>query len=193
MAFGIALAVELAIFFGAMVYPIAPSQQASLLNQANGLLNSTTGQGPAGVFSAIFDNNLRVALLEMIPAAGALLFGLSIFTTGQVIQVLAISSHLPGPVFGLALFFFPFAIVELTAYAIAVASGTMLIVAWRRKTFVDELRVFLVEVVVVAAVVLIAAAMETAGIVNPLVSLVLWVPTALAVASLAVYVRRGQA
>ena len=193
LAFGVALAIELAIFFGAMVYPIDPSQQTALLNQANALVNSTSGQGPAGVFSAIFDNNLRVALLEMVPAAGALFFGVSIFVTGQVIQALAISSHLPGPVFGLALFFFPFAIVELTAYAIAVASGTMLIVAWRRKTLISELRVFFVEILVVAAVVFVAAAMETAGIVNPFVSLALWLPTALVVAVLAVYVRGGRA
>jgi putative effector of murein hydrolase LrgA (UPF0299 family) len=127
----------------------------------------------------------------MIPAAGALLFGASIFVTGQVIQVLAISSHLPGPVFGLALFFFPFAIVELSAYAMAVASGTMLIVAWRRKKLMSELRVFLVEAVVVVMTVLIAAAMETVGIVNPVVSLALWLPTGLAIAALAVYVRGG--
>jgi len=190
LAFAIALAVELVIFFGAMVYPIDPAQQTALLNQANTLLNATGGQGPTGVFSSIFDNNVRVALLEMIPAAGAFLFGLSIFTTGQVIQVLAISSHLPGPLFGLALFFFPFSIVELTAYAIAVASGTMLIVAWRRKTLAQELPVFVVEAAVVVVVVLIAAAMETANILSPIISLGLWAPTALAVAVLAVYIRR---
>ena len=190
LAFGFALAVELTIFFGAMVYPIPSAQQAQLLNQANALMNSTTSQGPAGMFSAIFENNVRVALLEMIPAAGAFLFGVSIFTTGQVIQALAISSHLPGPLFGLALFFFPFSIVELSSYAIAAASGTMLIFAWRRKTLADEIRVFVLEALVVVLAVLLAAIMETAGIVEPLAGLALWLPTALGIAVFAMYLRR---
>lgn len=192
LAFAAALAIELAIFFGAMAYPIDPAQQTELLNQANALMNSTSSQGPAGVFSAIFDNNVRVALLEMIPAAGAFLFGLSIFTTGQVIQALAISSNLPAPVFGLALFFFPFAMVELASYAVAAASGTMLIVAWRRKTLTSELPVFLVEAAVVVIAVLIAAVMEAVGIADPMVGLALWLPTALAIAAFAVYMRRGR-
>lgn len=192
MAFGAAFAIELAIFFGAMMYPVDPSQQAALLNQANALMNSTGSQGPAAVFSAIFNNNLRVALLEMLPAAGAFLFVVSIFTTGQVIQVLAMSSNLPGPVFGLALFLFPFVIVELSAYALAVASGTMLIVAWWRKTFTSEIRVFVVEAVAVTVTLLVAAAMETVGILNPFVSLALWLPTGLAIGVVVLYVRGGR-
>jgi Stage II sporulation protein M len=189
LVFAAALAIELAIFFGAMVYPIDPAQQTQLLNQANALMNSTSSQGPTGVFSAIFDNNVRVALIEMIPAAGAFLFGVSMFTTGQVIQALAISSHLPGPVFGLALFFFPFALVELSSYAVAAASGTMLIVAWRRKTLANELRVFVAEGIVVVIAVLIAAVMEAAGIVDPVVGLALWLPTILAIAAFVIYLR----
>ncbi len=189
IAFAAAFAIELAIFFGAMVYPLDPVQQKALLDQANALTNSATGQGPAGMFSAIFDNNLRVALLEMVPAAGALFFAVSIFTTGQVIQALAISSNLPGPLFGVALFFFPFAIVELSSYAVAVASGTLVLVAWRRKTLASELRVYLLEGIVVVVAVLIAAAMETVGIVNPFVSFALWLPTALSIAMFVVYIR----
>ncbi len=176
--FGIALLLEFGIFFGAMIYPIDPAQQQALMQQANTLVGTTAGQGPLGIFAAIFANNLRVALLEMIPVAGAALFVISIFTTGQVIQALAISSNLPGPVFGLALFFFPFSIVELSAYAVAVASGTMLLASLRRKSFGREARVFVLEVVVVAAAILLAAAMETVGLVNPFVSFALWLPTA---------------
>jgi len=190
LAFAVALLIELAIFFGAMVYPISPAQQTQLLNQANTLLNSTSSQGPTGMFSAIFNNNVRVALLEMIPAVGAFLFGVSMFTTGQVIQALAISSHLPGPVLGLALFFFPFAIVELSSYAVAAASGTMLIVAWRRKRLSDEIPVFVAEAGVVVAAVLIAAVMEATGILDPVAGLALWLPTALAIAVFVVYLRR---
>ncbi|MDV3293856.1 MAG: stage II sporulation protein M [Nitrososphaerales archaeon] len=190
--FGLALLVELGIFFGALVYPIDPAQQQSLMQQANTLVGTTTGQGSVGIFAAIFANNLRVALLEMIPVAGAALFVLSIFTTGQVIQALATSSNLPGPVFGVALFFFPFAIVELSAYAMAVASGTMLLTSLRRKTFSREVRVFVLEAAVVVAAIMIAAAMETVGLVNPFVSFALWLPTAVGLTALVFVFRNAQ-
>jgi len=189
--FGLAFAVELTVFFGAMLYPMEPARQQALLEQANALIGSTSQQGPVGAFSLIFGNNVRVALLEMIPVAGAVLFFVSIFTTGQVIQALAFSSHLPGPVFGLALFFFPFAVFELSAYAIAVASGSMLLVAWRRRTLGRELRVFVLEAALVVAAVLVAAAMETVGIVDPLASFALWLPTAVGLTALVFVLRKA--
>jgi uncharacterized membrane protein SpoIIM required for sporulation len=187
--FGITLLVELIIFFVAMVIPIGPAQQQELVRQANDLLGSTGQQTSITIFSAIFSNNIRVALIDMVPAAGAALFVASIYTTGQVIQALAISNGLPGPLFGVLLFLFPFALVELSAYAIAVASGTMLLVAWRRKTLRKELWVFVFEMVAVFVCVLVAAVMETVGIVTPLVGLSLWLPMAAAIFALAMAAR----
>ncbi len=185
-----AFAVELAIYFGAMVYPIDPVQQQALQQQAQALANATVGQGPAAAFVGIFENNVRIALLEMIPAAGALLFAFVTFSTGQVIQVEAIGSGFPGPAFGLLLFVFPFAIVELSSYAIAVGSGSMVLVAWRRKTLHKEVGVFLLEACVVVVAVLAAAAMETMVDVNVVISLALWLPTALAIAMIAIFGKR---
>jgi len=185
-----AFAVELAIYFGAMVYPIDPVQQQALQQQAQTLANATIGQGPMAAFVGIFENNVRIALLEMIPAAGALLLALITFSTGQVIQVEAIGSSLPSPVFGLLLFLFPFAIVELSSYAIAVGSGSMVLVAWRRKTLHKEVRVFALEVCIVVVAVLAAAAMETMIDVNVVISLALWLPTALAIAMIIVFGKR---
>jgi hypothetical protein len=190
--FGVALAIELSIFFGAMVYPMDQAQQQALLQQANGLVGSTTGQGSLGIFATIFGNNVRVALLEMIPVAGAFLFVLSIFTTGQVIQALAMASNLPGPVFGVALFFFPFAIVEFSAYAIAVASGSMVLAAWRSKRLRSEVRIFGLEAALVVVFILLAAAMETVGIVSPFVSFALWLPTAIGLTAVVVLFRGGK-
>jgi len=189
--FGATLAVELAIFFGAMIYPIDPAQQQELVRQANSILGSTGNQTSVSIFTAILSNNARVAGVEMIPAAGAALFVASIFTTGQIIQALAISSNVPGPLFGVLLFFFPFAIVELSAYAIAVASGSMLIVAWRRKTLGREAKVFVLEVGLVFFCVFLAAAMETVGIVSPVVGFALWLPTAVGIFALVMIVRES--
>lgn len=189
--FGAVLAVELTMFFFSLVYPIDPAQQQALMDQANSVIGSTTGQTATGVFSAISGNNLRVALLEMVPVVGVLLFAFSIFTTGQIIQALALSQGLPGPLFGAALFFFPFAILELSAYAVAVASGTMLLVAWRKKTLHWELRIFAMEAVVVIVAILVAAGMETLGIVSPFYSFALWLPTGLGLTALVVFLRGG--
>lgn len=192
LAFAAAFAVELAIYFGAMAYPVAPAQQQALQQQAKALANATIGQGPLVAVAGIFENNVRIALLEMVPAAGALLLAVVSFSTGQVVQVEAIGTSVPGPVFGLLLFVFPFAIVELSSYAIAVGSGSMLLVAWRNKTLHQEARVFLVEIGVVVVALLVAAAMETVVDVNLAISLALWLPTALAIAMIAVYGRRLQ-
>jgi hypothetical protein len=190
--FASAFAVELVIYFSAMVYPIDPVQQQALQQQAQTLVNATVGQGPMAAFVGIFENNVRIALLEMIPAAGALLFASVSFSTGQVIQVEAIGSSLPSPILGLLLFVFPFAIVELSSYAIAVGSGSMVLVAWRRKTLHKEIRVFLLEACVVVVAVLAAAAMETMVDVNVTISLALWLPTALAIAMVIVFGKRFQ-
>jgi len=190
--FAFALAIELAIYFAAMAYPIGPAEQQALQQQAQSLVNATIGQGPLVAVAGIFANNVRIALLEMIPVVGALILAAVSFSTGQVIQVEAMSTSIPGPVFGLFLFVFPFAIVELSSYALAVGSGSMLVVAWRRRTLHEEMRVFILEAGVIIVAVLVAAAMETMVDVNMVASIALWLPTALVIAMIAFYGRRSR-
>ncbi len=59
--------------------------------------------------------------------------------------------------------------------------------AWRRGRLGRELRVFVLEMVSVAVVLLVAAVMETATKFYPLLGLVLWLPTALAVIWIVAY------
>lgn len=182
---------ELLLFFGAMVVPIDPSTQQRLQQAANSLQNSTTDRAPAAVLGLIFSNNVKVALAEMIPGAGAFVFFISILNTGQVIQVLALSRGVPGIFYGVALFLFPFSIVELSAYALAVCSGSMLIVAWRRSRLRREAPVFVLELLGVVLILLVAATMETITLLLPEVGLALWLPTGLLVAWLAITLRRA--
>lgn len=181
---------ELLLFFGAMVVPIDPSTQQRLQQAANSLQNSTSNQAPIAVLGLIFSNNVRVALAEMIPGAGALVFFISILNTGEVVQVLALSNGVPGVFYGVALFVFPFSIVELFAYALAVCSGSMLIIAWRRNRLRKEARVFVYELIGVVAILLVAAAMETITLLFPEIGLALWLPTGLLIAWLAITLRR---
>jgi Stage II sporulation protein M len=189
LIFGIVLLAELVVFFIGTAFPISPAQQVVLSNQEQTLLNQTSNIGPLATVFAIFANNFKVALLEMIPLLGIIAFFSSIFLTGQIFQVEAISRNVPGPVIGGVLFVFPFAIVELSCYAIAVASGTMLIVALPTRRLARELRVFAVQVVAVALLLIFAATMETITIFIPLIGLAFWVPLLLLAYSLVLRVR----
>jgi uncharacterized membrane protein SpoIIM required for sporulation len=186
-----AFLMEMVIFFGAMVIPMDQATQQTLQQAANGIHNATSSSSPLVLVGNIFANNVRVALVEMIPAVGALVFFVSIFTTGQIIQVVAASNGLPGAFYGVALFVFPFSIVELSAYALAVGSGSMLIVAWRRRTLRREVRVFVLEILAVVGILLIAAAMETTSLIAPVFGLTLWFPLGLFIAWLAIKLRRN--
>jgi hypothetical protein len=125
----------------------------------------------------------------MIPGAGALVFVATMFTTGQILQVLTVTTGVPGVLLGLILFVFPYTIIELSAYALAVVSGSMLVVAWRRKTLRREVHAFLYEAIGVVLILLVAAAMETATVVSIPLGIALWLPTALVVVWLAIRLR----
>lgn len=181
---------ELLLFFGAMAVPVDPDTQQRLQQAANSLQNSTVDQTPTAILGFIFSNNVRFALAEMIPGAGVLVFFVTILNTGQVIQVLALSRGLPGVLYGVALFVFPFSIVELFAYALAVCSGSMLIISWRRNRLRREARVFVFEAIGVVLTLLLAATMETITLLSPLIGLALWLPMGLLVAWLAIILRR---
>jgi hypothetical protein len=177
------LLVELAIFFAATAVPMDATTQHALQNESNAL-NATTGSlGPPALVAFIFTHNAMIALLEMVPALGGVLWLFSIYATGQVISASAAAHGIPGPVLGADLLFLPFAVVELSAYAVSVASGTMLIAAWRRHGLRGEVRVLGLEACAVLGLLLTAATMETVTIINPYLGLSLWVPLGLVIAA----------
>jgi len=171
------LVAELALFILAIVVPADTSLRQQLVTQGLQSLPSTNTSADAlvGLFVA---NNLRVALLEMIPAVGFFLLPLSIFTSGVIIQGIAVSKAVSPVVVAISYMLLPFTFVELAAYAVAFVSGTMVFVAWRRKRLHREAMVFLLEVVEVAVILTVAAAMEAITIVNPIAGLLLWLPMA---------------
>ena len=184
--------VELTIFFLATSVPMDAATQQALQNEAKNLTGASNSLGPPGQFVYIFTHNAAIAFGEMVPVVGGLLWVVSIYATGQIFQAVAISQGAPGALYGLLLLFFPFAIVELSAYAVAVGSGVMLIVAWRRRRLRSEMRVLILELGIVAAMLLLAAAMETVTIVDPVLGIALWIPTALTIAALTLIFVRAQ-
>lgn len=191
IVFGVLLAVEFGILFAALSWPMDQATQQSLLQQANNILGGAKNPEPVALFTTIFTNNVRVALVEMIPVLGLLVFVISIFTTGQVIQVISLSEGLPGTLGGVILLVFPFALIELSAYVIAVGSGTLLLAGWGQKRLRREVKVFVLEALLVVAILVIAAAMETATIMLPVIGLALWLPTAFSIVWLVTLLRKS--
>ena len=186
------LIVELAIFAFGLLTPLSSPVQQNLLNQTNNQFGSVPTATPAQLVSLIFTHNVVIGLVEMIPVLGALLFVYSIYVTGLVAQVIAVSAGYPSQ-FGVILFAFPYSIVELSAYAIAVGAGMMLVVSLRKKRLRRELKVLVLEMAAVVVVLLAAALMETATRFSPLVGFSLWIPTGLAAAGVVIYSRGRQA
>ena len=186
------LVVELVIFSAGLFTPLSPQAQQSLENQTSTQFASVPSATPIGFFLLVFPHNLEIALLEMVPLLGAFIFGYSMYATGLAAQVIAVSGGVPAA-FGAVIFAFPYTVVELSAYSIAVGSWAMLLLSLRSHSFGKELKVFILEIPVVAAVLLIAAAMETATRASLLLGFILWVPTGVAAALIVVASRRKRA
>jgi len=194
LAFGISLLVVLVLFLLAIVVPADPSFRQTLVTVANSSLPSKNVSAQALIVD-IAKNNARVALLEMIPGFGFFFLPLSIFASGVIIQGLALSQSIPPSIAAVNYVLLPFTYVELSAYALAFVSGTMLIVAWRNMRLRTEARVFVLELVAVVIIVIVAAVMETITIFSaaagaPVVGLLLWAPLIGAVVPLVMRIRR---
>ncbi len=176
-------AVELVVFVSGLVTPLSSGEQQIIANQTTTQFAPIQSASLQEQVVFIFSHNLLIALAEMVPVFGAFLFVYSVHFTGLVTQAIVAEKNLPG-LAGLILFIFPYTFVELSAYAIAVASGVMLIWAAIMKRLVRELKVFAIEVVVIVAVLFTAAAMEAATGSSWIVGIALWIPTGLAMVGL---------
>ncbi|TLX95862.1 MAG: stage II sporulation protein M [Thaumarchaeota archaeon] len=188
------LLIELTIFFMAMAFPLDPTQQQSLYTEGQQLVQSVNGGGPLDMFYGIFLNNVRIALIEAIPFVGPVFLGYSIFYTGEVLQAFAVSSNPPVPplILGAVTFVFPHALIEFAGYAVAVTASVMLVWAGIKKRLRAEIRVYAQEVLIAGAILFVAAATETIEIVTSetFLTLVLWVPIAIGIVVIWVWLRR---
>jgi hypothetical protein len=174
---------ELVIFVSGLLTPLPSSEQQIIANQTSSQFAPIQSASLPQQIVFIFSHNLLIALFEMVPVLGAFLFIYSVHFTGLVTQAIVAEKNLPG-LAGLILFIFPYTLVELSAYAIAVASGVMLIWSAIVKRLVRELKVFAIEAVVIVAVLFTAAAMEAATGSSWIVGIVLWIPTGLVIVGL---------
>jgi uncharacterized membrane protein SpoIIM required for sporulation len=189
-----ALMIELTIFFTAMAFPLDPVQQRLLYTEGQQLVQSVSGGSPLDMFSGIFLNNVRIALIEAIPFVGPVFLGYSIFYTGEVLQAFAVSSNPPVPplILGVVTFIFPHALMEFAGYAVAVTAGVMLIWAGIKKRLRTEIKVYAQQVLIAGAILLVAGATETVEIVSSqtFLTLILWVPMAIGIVVIWVWLHK---
>jgi hypothetical protein len=185
-----AFVVEVGLFLAGLLAPVDQLTRQAVANQTGSQISSIARAPPTQAVFLIFGHNVLIALVETVPVLGALLFASSIYTTGLVAQAILSSEGLPGG-YGILLFLLPYSLVELSAYAVAVGSGVMLLAAWRRKSLSVEARVFVLEVCLVVGLLIVAAAMEEATVLYPAVGFALWIPTGLAIAAVVLARSRG--
>ncbi|MGA2666436.1 MAG: hypothetical protein ABSF83_15980, partial [Nitrososphaerales archaeon] len=71
--------IEIALFFVISSLPFFSGEQALYTGQAKQLNSTFANQGFVSTFGGIFLNNYRIALLEMVPGLGVILFALSLY------------------------------------------------------------------------------------------------------------------
>ena len=119
-----------------------PVYSPSLVQQYNSLEQSITNQSYIGIAISIFANNIRVAILDFIPAIGIIFFAYSIVNTGMLLSAVATAKGLPGFIVALLLLTLPHSFVELPSYAIATASGLYMLI--RRNDWIRGLITFVI-------------------------------------------------
>jgi uncharacterized membrane protein SpoIIM required for sporulation len=165
----ILFAVEIVVVVYITSLPFFPSELNTYETQYKSIA-PVLKASPAGQVSAIFANNFRVATIELIPALGLAVFGLSLYETARIVEVIGLIEGV-GAGFALAnLFFLPSTWLELPAYAIAAAESVYLVYAaylgfkGRRGRLVREIRFLLVNVLLIAGVLMVAAVFEVSEI-----------------------------
>lgn len=179
-----------------------PSELAAYQKQYNSTA-AILNQSAPGQVAGIFSNNFRVAVIEIIPAFGVAILGLSIYETARIVEVIGITSGRPLAEALANLFILPSTWLELPAYAIAATESMYLVYSvylgfksgWAK--FVRELRFLLVNVLLIAGVLTVAAVFEVAEIQlengpAPILALLTWLPFVVVFAGAVKFWRRAR-
>jgi uncharacterized membrane protein SpoIIM required for sporulation len=194
--------VELVLIFVVANAPFFPNEYNSYYQQYNNITPILSNNAIQQILD-IFSNNFRVALIEIIPILGVLVFGISIYSTARVVEVIGIVQK-EGTVAALTtLFALPSTWLELPAYCIATVESLFLAYAlfrvarYGRSVFIREVRFLLVNIILIAGVLIVAATVEVTeiqleavgsadfGQAGSIIAFLTWVP-ALVIITLAV-------
>jgi len=168
--------IEVGLFFVVASLPFFPGEQALYTSQSNQINSEFANASLLTQFWGIFTNNFRIAALEMIPGFGVLLFGISLYATARILEVISITDGTSAVlVIIILLLLFPHSYIELPAYAVATGEGLFLlyaIIRWlggkaRGGSAVNwnvEGWQFVINLIIVTVMLLVAALFESVEI-----------------------------
>jgi uncharacterized membrane protein SpoIIM required for sporulation len=169
MLISVLFILEIAVILYVSNSSFFPSELGTYEKQYN-TTAAVLNQSAAGQVVGIFSNNFRVATVELVPVLGLGVFGISLYETARIVEVIAIVKNVPVGIALGNLFFLPSTWLELPAYAIAAAESIYLMYSiyvgfrkgWAR--FVKEMRFLVVNIVLIAGVLVVAATFEVTEI-----------------------------
>ena len=186
---------EVIVFFALPAIPFASGEKDSYTQQAKqlgGVLNSSF----VGQIAAIYVNNMKVGLIELVPGLGPLFFGLSLYETARVIQVIA-PSGFPPVLLVITLFLLPHSWIELPVYALATGESILLLYSlmmwllrgerWRLRMELEQL---LLVILVISVTLLVGAVFEVTEIALGAAGLLMWGPFGALAAAVLLFRRR---
>jgi len=109
----------------------------------------------------IFSNNIRVALLMLIPGLGLIVAPYVLYNTGLVFAAAGAVNNISGLTLFLTTTILPFFWLEFAAYAASVTQNLYLIWAIKSKILKYELRNLTYTLIAIAAFLLMGAYVET--------------------------------
>jgi uncharacterized membrane protein SpoIIM required for sporulation len=181
--------IEVGVYLLVASLPFFPGEKASFVNLSNQIGSEFKNASLATQFFGIFTNNFRIGLIEMIPGLGSAFFAVSLYTTGRIIEVEALTQGVSPVLLVLFLFIFPYSYIELPAYAVATGEGLYLsyaILRWlfstggRPVNFRAEAWQLFVNIMIVAVMLAVAALFESVQLQliedNPGFFWVTWIP-----------------
>jgi uncharacterized membrane protein SpoIIM required for sporulation len=119
------------LLISAATLPFFPGEAAVYRSVLNNTTSQIAGTSFLGEFRAIFLNNIQVALGGAIPFLGTIGFSIASYSTGRVIQVIAIDRGVSTVRILADLYVLPHTWVEESAYPIAAVAGMLGVTKWR--------------------------------------------------------------
>ena len=161
-------ALELSFVIWIADSPFFPREQSSYVAQYNSLGPVLNSSAPLQVYS-ILKNNFIISLGELVPVFGLGIFGVSLYQTARIVEVIGIVKKVGSGLALADLFVLPHSWLELPAYAIAAAESVYLTAALLglrggRRGLVRELRTLAVNIVLIGGVLAVAAVFEVSEI-----------------------------
>jgi len=131
-------------------------------SEANRILENvkkTVPESPSVI--DIFSNNIRVALLMLIPGLGLILAPYVLYNTGLVFSAAGVANEVSGVMLFLTTAILPFFWLEFVAYTASITQNLYVIWAIKSKILRSEIRNLAYTIIIIVALLLLGAWVET--------------------------------